>query len=174
MPGDKLCSSRKLWSVAKWSEEAMLQRLTGLGVGKTSSLIQWIADGSLSLEKPVDEVVLVYSQAQPLYMELAAAVAVVKLVRLEDSLSLEDFLRLVGTDRRPVRALIFDDVPNLFIFISTPSFCHLPGGGGEQVGDLENLARVIHSSCSSPQLLCLFYHSSALRRAKRVPSRAAV
>ena len=61
----------------------------------------------------MDEVVLVYSQPQPLYMELAAAVPVVKMVRLEESLSLEDFLRLVGTDRRPVRALIFDDVEPL-------------------------------------------------------------
>lgn len=81
-----------------------------MGVGKTTALVEMIKSGSETLEKPVDELVIVYTQPQAAYMEMAAVVPLVKLFRLGQSLQLNEFTQLLGDDKSKTRAIIFDDV----------------------------------------------------------------
>ena len=81
-----------------------------LGVGKTTALVDIVKGGTATLEKAIDELVIVYTQPQPAYMEMAAHVPIVKLCRLVGKLHLQDFLQILGESKHVTRAIIFDDV----------------------------------------------------------------
>ena len=83
-----------------------------LGVGKTSSLVEAIRKGDRCLEKPIDELLIVYTQNQPAYHELADYVTTLKLHRLESQkhLAMGRFLELFGENRKTTKAVLFDDV----------------------------------------------------------------
>ena len=70
-----------------------------------------LKDGNKSFEKPIDELLLVYTQLQECYIEMARSVPVVKLVRLkDDNLDVETFMSYVGSNKQSVKAVFFDDV----------------------------------------------------------------
>jgi hypothetical protein len=72
--------------------------------------VEIIRSGDKALEKAIDELLIVYTQDQPAYMEMAAHVPIVKLVRLGKKLHLTEFLELLGENKERTRAIIFDDV----------------------------------------------------------------
>ena len=82
-------------------------------------MLDIIRSGNKALEKPIEELVVIHTQNQPAYVEMALHVPIVKLVRLDKmkSFSLEDFSELVAADSptRKTRTLgvIFDDVRRL-------------------------------------------------------------
>ena len=82
-------------------------------MGKTTALVDIIKAGDKALEKAVDELLIVYTQPQTAYMEMAAVVPLVKMVRLVSKLDLDAFERLLGDNTGATRAIIFDDVRDL-------------------------------------------------------------
>ena len=79
-------------------------------MGKTTSLVELIKAGDKALEKAVDELLIVYTQPQSAYMEMASVVPLVKMVRLVGKLDLETFEKLIGDNIKATRGIIFDDV----------------------------------------------------------------
>lgn len=81
------------------------------GVGKTTAVVDIIRGGESCLEKKLDELVVVYTQSQPAYLELTHLIPIVKLVRLDRHLSLDAFLLHLGEKREGiVQGVFFDDV----------------------------------------------------------------
>lgn len=81
-----------------------------LGVGKTTALVDIIRKRDTCLEKAIDELVIIYTQSQPAYLEMSEVVPVVKMHRLEGKFSLAEFLSLLGDHKDKTRGIIFDDV----------------------------------------------------------------
>ena len=68
--------------------------------------------GGKALEKPLDELVIIYTQDQPAYVEMARHVPVVKLARLDKmaSFDMDVFTELLGSASDKTVGIIFDDV----------------------------------------------------------------
>ena len=82
-------------------------------MGKTSALLEIVKERSKTLAKPIDQLVIVHTQDQPAYVEMAKHVAVVKLVRLDkiDAFDMEVFTDLLGSSSSSkTTGIIFDDV----------------------------------------------------------------
>ena len=62
------------------------------------------------MERPIEELLIVYTQPQSAYMAMAEHVPVVKLFRLVDKITLDEFTALLGADKERTKAVIFDDV----------------------------------------------------------------
>ena len=67
------------------------------------------------MAKALDELLIVYTQDQPAYVEMARHVPVVKLVRLDKtpSFDMDVFSELLGSSQEKTRGIIFDDVRHL-------------------------------------------------------------
>ena len=64
------------------------------------------------MEKTLDELLIVYTQDQPAYVEMARYVPTVKLVRLDKtpSFDMDVFTELLGSAQDRTRGIVFDDV----------------------------------------------------------------
>lgn len=73
-------------------------------------MVEIIKGKEKTLEKSLDELIIVYTQPQQAYIEMAQIVPVVKLVRLTGKFGLEEFMEILGENKTPTRGIIFDDV----------------------------------------------------------------
>lgn len=100
-------------------------------------MLEILKSGSQGLEKEIDELIIVYTQPQPAYMEMAALVPKTQMIKLGSKLDLKEFLEILGDDKTKTRGIIFDDV-NYFVGLSLLAIDLLSFGGGtvQCCGDL--------------------------------------
>ena len=73
-------------------------------------MLDIVRGGSATLERPIEELVIVYTQPQSAYVAMAEHVPLVKLFRLESKITLDEFTALLGADKQRIKAGIFDGV----------------------------------------------------------------